>query len=187
MIPRLHLARLLCIGSLIIYLFTREEEDSRPQGVWLHARPSPEFLRGGGKGARTDSRRPLPALRPCGLSPLPRPVRNGSVPWVSWLEGASRPSRGQGPCCPFCSLSAGTSPTTRCVLEGAACGPGEDLSTTAFPQPSPTPLLEARLSTSRSRSSLPRFVQTRCPRPPRPHRRYAQPLCLSGVSAWEAL
>lgn len=28
-IPRLHLARLLCIGRLIIYLFTLEAEDSQ--------------------------------------------------------------------------------------------------------------------------------------------------------------
>lgn len=54
---------------------------------------------------------------------------------------------------------------------------------TSTPQPCPTPLLEARLSTSRSRRSLPRFSQTRGPWPPRPPAAGTRNRWAPGVSA----
>lgn len=54
---------------------------------------------------------------------------------------------------------------------------------TSTPQPCPTPLLEARLSTSRSRRSLPRFSQTRGPWPPRPTPAGTRNRWAPGVSA----
>lgn len=122
MIPRLHLAKLLCIGRLIIYFSTREEEGSQlPRVLLLACRPYPKFLRGARKGVRTGLTcgDPLFALGPCGRSPLPRPNRRGGEGARGCLGCRRKPPLPE-PSAVFCGPGGGTSPATRMHL-GSSC------------------------------------------------------------------
>lgn len=148
-----------------------------PRVLLLACRTPPaKFLRGGGKGVKTDSWRPLFALDPCGIPPLLHPIR--TVPKAPRLPGLEVQAATLGAkCCVLPSVvpGGGTVPATRLHL-GRSCrrprgGPLHHCFSSAISNSC------LRRDYQQVGGEVARYVSFKqaAPGPARPHHRYAWP------------